>query len=66
MARTFLLSAKDDGATPYHCLHNVHNRIIAHPDNRIHELLPAAWMQARATPARPLTSSQGVYASCCD
>ena len=35
------------GANPYEYLHDVYNRIMAHPANRLHELLPAAWMRAR-------------------
>jgi transposase len=48
MAMTFLQSAKAVGANPYEYLHDVYNRIMAHPANRLHELLPAEWMRARA------------------
>ena len=41
-------SAKAVGANPYEYLHDVYNRIMAHPVNRLHELLPAAWMRARS------------------
>jgi len=47
MAMTFLQSAKAVGANPYDYLHDVYNRIMSHPVNRLHELLPAAWMRAR-------------------
>ena len=49
MALTFLQSAKAVGANPYEYLHDVYNRIMAHPVNRLHELLPAAWLHARQT-----------------
>lgn len=48
MALTFLQSAKAVGANPYDYLHDIYNRIMGHPVNRLHELLPAAWMRARA------------------
>jgi transposase len=48
MALTFLQSAKAVGANPYDYLHDVYNRIMAHPANRLHELLPAAWLRYRA------------------
>jgi len=48
MAMTFLQSAKAVGANSYEYLHDVYNRIMGHPVNRLHELLPAAWMHARA------------------
>jgi len=48
MALTFLQSAKAVGANPYEYLHDIYNRLLAHPANRIHELLPAAWLRARA------------------
>jgi transposase len=47
MAMTFLQSAKAVGANPYEYLHDIYNRIMAHPVNRLHELLPAAWKRAR-------------------
>ena len=48
MALTFLQSAKAVGANPYEYLHDIYNRIMDHPVNRLHELLPAAWMLTRA------------------
>lgn len=48
MALTFLQSAKAVGANPYEYLHDVYDRIMGHPANRLHELLPAAWIRARA------------------
>lgn len=50
MALTFLQSAKAVGANPYTYLHDIYDRIMGHPANRLHELLPAAWMRARQTP----------------
>jgi len=50
MALTFLQSAKAVGVNPYQYIHDIYNRIMAHPANRIHELLPAAWMRSRASP----------------
>jgi transposase len=50
MALTFLQSAKAVGANPYEYLHDIYNRIMAHPVNRLHELLPAAWLRARQSP----------------
>jgi len=50
MALTFLQSAKAVGANPYDYLHDIYNRLWAHPANRINELLPAAWMRDRASP----------------
>ncbi len=47
MALTFLQSAKAVGANPYTYLHDIYNRIMGHPINRLHELLPAAWLSAR-------------------
>ena len=47
MALTFLQSAKAVGANPYEYLHDIYNRIMGHPVNRLHELLPAAWLRAR-------------------
>lgn len=47
MALTFLQSAKAVGANPYEYLHDIYNRIMSHPVNRLHELLPAAWLRAR-------------------
>ena len=47
MALTFLQSAKAVGANPYEYLHDIYNRIMGHPVNRLQELLPAAWMRAR-------------------
>ena len=49
MALTFLQSAKAVGANPYEYLHDIYNRIMSHPVNRLHELLPAAWLRARQT-----------------
>lgn len=48
MALTFLQSTQVVGANPYEYLHDVYNRIMSHPANRLHELLPAAWMRDRA------------------
>jgi hypothetical protein len=48
MALTFLQSAKAVGANPYEYLHDIYNRIMSHPVNRLHELLPAAWLRNRA------------------
>ena len=48
MAMTFLQSAKAVGANPYEYMHDIYNRIMSHPVNRLHELLPAAWLCARA------------------
>ncbi len=45
MAMTFLQSAKAVGANPYEYLHDIYNRIMSYPANRLHELLPAAWMR---------------------
>ena len=47
MAMTFLQSAKAVGANPYDYIHDVYNRIMSHPVSRLHELLPAAWLQTR-------------------
>ena len=47
MAMTFLQSAKAVGANPYEYLHDIYDRIMGHPVNRLHELLPAAWLHAR-------------------
>ncbi len=47
MALTFLQSAKAVGANPYTYLHDIYDRIMGHPVNRLHELLPAAWLSAR-------------------
>ena len=47
MAMTFLQSAKSVGANPYEYLHDIYDRIMSHPVNRLHELLPAAWLRAR-------------------
>ncbi len=47
MALTFLQSAKAVGVNPYEYLHDIYNRIMGHPVTRLHELLPAAWKQAR-------------------
>ena len=47
MALTFLQSAKAVGVNPYEYLHDIYDRIMGHPVNRLHELLPAAWKQAR-------------------
>jgi transposase len=47
MALTFLQSAKAVGANPYEYIHDIYNRIMGHPVNRLHELLPAAWKRAR-------------------
>ena len=49
MALTFLQSAKAVGANPYEYILDIYNRIMAHPANRVHELLPAAWLSARKT-----------------
>lgn len=49
MAMTFLHSAKAVGANPYEYLHDIYNRIMSHPVNRLRELLPVPWMRARAT-----------------
>jgi transposase len=49
MAMTFLQSAKAVGANPYEYLHDIYNRIMNHPVNRLHELLPAAWLCTRQT-----------------
>ena len=46
MALTFLQS-KAVGANPYAYLHDIYDRIMGHPVNRLHELLPAAWLRAR-------------------
>lgn len=48
MAMTFLQSAKAVGANSYEYMHDIYNRIMGHPVNRLHELLPAAWLHARA------------------
>jgi transposase len=50
MALTFLQSAKAVGVNPYEYLHDIYNRIMSHSVKRLHELLPAAWQQARAGP----------------
>ena len=50
MAMTFLQSAKAVGANPYEYLHDIYDRIMGHPVNRLHELLPAAWLRSRASP----------------
>lgn len=47
MALTFLQSAKAVGINPYEYLHDIYNRIMSHPVNRLHELLPAAWKAVR-------------------
>jgi len=49
MALTFLQSAKAVGVNPYEYLHDIYNRIMSHPANRLRELLPAAWKQSRDT-----------------
>ncbi len=48
MAMTFLQSAKAVGANSYEYLHDIYNRIMSHPVNRLHELLPAEWMRTRS------------------
>jgi hypothetical protein len=48
MSMTFLHSAKAVKANPYEYLHDIYNRIMSHPVNRLHELLPDPWMRARA------------------
>lgn len=50
MALTFLQSAKAVGANPYEYLLDIYNRIMSYPVNRLHELLPAAWLRNRANP----------------
>jgi hypothetical protein len=46
MALTFLQSAKAVGANPYEYIHEIYNRILGHPVNRLYELLPAAWKKS--------------------
>ena len=43
-------SAKAVGANPYEYMHDIYNRIMSHPVNRLHELLPAAWKKSRDGP----------------
>jgi len=50
MALTFLQSAKAVGLNPYEYMHDIYNRIMSHPVNRLHELLPAVWKKSHAGP----------------
>jgi transposase len=50
MALTFLQSAKAIGLNPHEYLHDIYNRIMSHPVNRLHELLPAEWKRSRSQP----------------
>jgi transposase len=50
---TFLQSAKAVGANSYEYLHDVYNRIMSHPVSRLHELLPAAWLESRRSRHAP-------------
>ena len=43
IALSLLQSAKAVGLNPYDYLHDIYNRAMSHPVNRLHELLPAAW-----------------------
>lgn len=52
MAMTFLQSAKAVGANPYEYIHDIYNRIMAHPVNRLHELLPAEWKRTHSQASR--------------
>ncbi len=47
IALTLLQSAKAAGLNPYEYLLDIYNRIMSHPVNRLHELLPAAWKNSR-------------------
>ena len=47
IALSLLQSAKAVGINPHEYLHDVYNRIMSHPLNRIHELLPDEWKAAR-------------------
>jgi transposase len=47
IALTLLQSAKAAGLNPYEYLLDIYNRIMSHPVNRLHELLPAAWKTSR-------------------
>ncbi|MDD5676699.1 MAG: IS66 family transposase [Kiritimatiellae bacterium] len=47
IALTLLQSAKAIGLNPYEYLLDIYNRLMSHPVNRLHELLPAAWKKSR-------------------
>lgn len=47
IALTLLQSAKAAGLNPYEYLLDIYNRLMSHPVNRLHELLPAAWKNSR-------------------
>ena len=47
IALSLLQSAKACGLNPYDYLHDIYDRIMAHPVNNLSELLPDAWKRAR-------------------
>jgi transposase len=47
IAFSLLQSAKAVGINPYDYLHDIYNRFMSHPVNRLHELLPAEWKRSR-------------------
>lgn len=47
IALTLLQSAKAVGLNPYEYLLDIYNRVMSHPVNRLHELLPAVWKNSR-------------------
>ena len=47
IALTLLQSAKAAGLNPYEYLLDIYNRLMSHPVNRLHELLPSAWKNSR-------------------
>jgi len=47
IALSLLQSAKALGLNPHEYLHDVYNRIMSHPVNKLHELLPDEWKAAR-------------------
>ena len=51
MMYSFFATCKDNGVNPRQWLHDVLLRIGSHPIDRIKELLPAAWKQARQAAA---------------
>jgi transposase len=50
IALTLLQSAKAAGLNPYEYLLDIYNRLMSHPVNRLHELLPSEWKRLRSQP----------------
>ena len=53
IALSLLQSAKAVGINPYDYLHDIYNRFMSHPVNRLHELLPAEWKRIRSQADAP-------------